>query len=135
MQKMLHFLQYHNAIPLAVTIMVMGAGATFAATNPEAIYSADQRVIAIDNTYLVNKDLSGYSPRVQITGVTEDDDNYYVAYQLSTVDLGADSVWKDLIKDEMMTVSKSDLGPYRDLGVYVTQQLKQIAIRSEVGLG
>ena len=121
MKNLLHFLQYHNAIPITLGIIFLGAGATFAATNPEAIYSSTQEVVAVDNTYIVDKDLSTYTPRVLITGVTEDVGNYYVAYDLSTVDLGADSVWKDLVKNETMTVSKADLGPYRDLGVYVTQ--------------
>ena len=57
MTNFLHFIQYHNAIPLAVTILVMGAGATFAATDPQAIYSQTQHVVAIDNTYIVGKDL------------------------------------------------------------------------------
>ena len=125
MNKFFHFLQYHNAIPITLGIIFLGAGATFAATNPEAIYSSTQEVVAVDNTYIVDKDLSTYTPRVLITGVTEDVGNYYVAYDLSTIDLGADSVWKDLVKNETMTVSKADLGEYRDLGVYVTQQLKQ----------
>ena len=100
MKNLLHFLQYHNAIPITLGIIFLGAGATFAATNPEAIYSSTQEVVAVDNTYIVDKDLS-------------------------TIDLGVDSVWKDLVKNETMTVSKADLGEYRDLGVYVTQQLKQ----------
>src|SRR3989344_563899 len=97
MKNLLHFLQYHNAIPITLGIIFLGAGATFAATNPEAIYSSTQEVVAVDNTYIVDKDLSTYTPRVLITGVTEDVGNYYVAYDLSTIDLGA----------------------------YVTQQLKQ----------
>lgn len=124
MKNLWHFLQYHNAVPITLGIIFLGAGATFAATNPQAIYSQTEQVVAIDNTYLVNKDLSTYSPQVQITGVTEDSDNYYVAYNLSTIDI-VDAVWKDVVKPETMTVSKADLGPYRDLGVYVTQQLKQ----------
>lgn len=128
MQKMLHFLQYHNAVPLAVTILVMGAGATFAATDPQAIYNTQQQVVSVDNTYIASKDLSAYQPRVQITQVTEDGDNYYVGYKLYTIDVD-NYVWKDVVKDELITVSKADLGPYRDLGVYVTQQLRQTTER------
>src|SRR3989344_1167724 len=133
MNRFFHFLQYHNAVPLAVTILVMGGGITFAATNPEAIYSAEQQVISIDNTYIAEKDLSAYTPTIEITGVTEDADNYYVAYKLSTIDL-TESVWKDVVKGETITVSKIDLGPYRDLGIYVTQQLKQTIDREEARL-
>jgi hypothetical protein len=124
MRNFWHFLQYHNAVPIALGIMVLGAGATFAATDPQAIYSAQQQVIAVDNTYIVNKDLSAYTPRAEITGVTEDAGNYYVAYKLYTIDL-QDSVWQDVTKDETMNVSKADLGAYHDLGVYVTAQLRQ----------
>src|SRR3989344_704823 len=125
MNRFVHFVQYHNAVPLAIGIVVMGAGATFAATNPEAIYSQTQTPISVDNTYIADKDLTTYTPRVQITGVTEDSDFYYVTYTLSTIDV-QDDVWQDGSRDEVMKVSKPDLGPYRDLGVYVTGQLKQI---------
>jgi len=124
MKNFLHFLQYHNAVPIALGVVILGGGATFAATDPQAVYSQSQQTVSIDNTYLVDKDLSSYTPTVQITAVTEDTDNYYVAYNFSTIDL-ADGTWKDVVKPETLTVSKADLGPYRDLGVYVTQQLKQ----------
>lgn len=124
LKPMLKFLQYNNAVPIAISIVLLGAGGAFAATDPAAVYSQSQQVLSIDNTYLVNKDLSTYTPTAQITGVTEDDQNYYIAYSFSTIDL-VNSVWQDTVKPETMTVSKADLGPYRDLGVYVTQQLKQ----------
>ena len=126
--RFLNFLQYHNAVPIAISFVLLGAGGAFAATDPGAIYSSQQQVVSIDNTYIVNKDLSTYSPRVQITGVTEDSDNYYVAYNLSTIDL-KNGVWQDVVKSNVMNVSKADLGPYRDLGIYVTGQLAQITER------
>lgn len=128
MNKILHFLQYHNAVPIAIGILVLGGGGAFAAANPDAIYSAEERVLSVDNTYLVAKDLSAWSPRVEITGVTEDEDYYYVAYTFSTIDL-VEYVWKDAQKPEVMRVSKLDLGPYRDLGLYVTEQLRQVIDR------
>jgi hypothetical protein len=124
----LHFLKYNNAVPIAISVMLLGAGGAFAATDPAAVYSANQQVVSIDNTYLVNKDLSAYTPQIQITGVTEDSDNYYVAYALSTIDL-KDSVWQDITRSDTIEVSKADLGPYRDLGVYVTQKMKDIVNR------
>lgn len=122
--SVLHFLSYHNAVPIAVSIVLLGAGASFAATNPETIYSESQTVLSIDNTYLVNKNLGAYSPRAQIATVTEDTDTYYVEYVLYTIDLD-DAVWKDVSRQQVMKVSKEALGPYRDLGVYVTGQLKE----------
>lgn len=123
-----HFIQYHNAVPIALGILMLGGGVTFAATNPETIYSAEQRVVSIDNTYLANKDLGNWTPQVRIGSVTEDEENYHVEYALSTIDLDG-YAWKDVTKSETMAVSKADLGQYRDLGVYVTQQLRQIIDR------
>lgn len=123
-----HFVQYHNAIPIALGVLFLGAGATFAATNPEAIYATEQTVVSIDNTYIANKDISSFSPRTEIVEVTEDTEYYYVTYLFTTIDI-SNSVWQDVTKPETMTVSKADLGQYRDLGVYVTEQLKQIVDR------
>jgi len=122
--SVLHFLSYHNAVPIAVSVVLLGAGASFAATNPETIYSESQTVLSIDNTYIVNIDLGAYSPRAQIVTVTEDIDTYYIEYVLYTIDLD-DAVWKDVTRGQVMKVSKEALGPYRDLGVYVTGQLKE----------
>lgn len=124
MSSFFKFLQYNNAVPVALSIVLLGAGGAFAATNPEALYSTEQRVLSIDNTYIVNKDLAAFSPRAAITGVTEDEEFYYVAYDFSTIDL-LEYVWRDVVKKEVMKVSKADLGPYRDLGLYVMEQLKQ----------
>lgn len=118
------FLQYHNAVPIAFSIALLGAGGVFAASNPEVLYNAESRAVSVDNSYIAHKDLSSYSPTVSITGVTEDEEYYYVAYTFSTIDL-AEYVWQDVVKKEVMKVSKADLGPYRDLGLYVTEQLKQ----------
>lgn len=124
MMHVLNFLRYNNAVPVAISLLLMGGASAFAATNPDAVYSQTQQVLSIDNTYLVSKDLSSYSPRVEILGVTEDADNYYVAYKMYTIDLD-NAVWKDVVKPETLTVSKAMLGQYRDLGVYVTEQLKE----------
>lgn len=124
MRRFLHFFQYNNAVPIALGVLFLGAGGAFAATNPDAIYSTQQSVLSVDNTYIANKDLSTWSPTATITSVTEDDENYYVQYQLKTIDI-QDAVWRDVTKDEVMTVAKAFLGPYRDLGVYVTGQLKE----------
>jgi len=119
-----HFLEYHNAVPIALGVLFLGSGAAFAATNPDAIYSTQQQVLSVDNTYIANKDLSTFMPRIMITAVTEDDANYYVAYTFSTIDV-KDYVWRDLDKSQTMKVAKSALGP-RDLGLYVSEQLGQL---------
>lgn len=125
---MLNFIQYHNAVPIAISVLLLGGASAFAATNPEAIYAEQQHVLSIDNTYLANKDFGSWTPQIRISSVTEDQDNYQVAYALTTIDLDG-YAWKDVVKNETMSVSKADLGRYRDLGVYVTQQLRQIIDR------
>ncbi len=128
MTPLLHFFQYHNAVPVALGILILGGTGVFAATNPEAIYSQQHEVLTVDNTYLVGKDLSSYSPRAVITAVTEDENDYFVEYEFHTIDVD-EYVWKDVIKKVTMQVSKTDLGEYRDLGLYVTQQLRQVIER------
>lgn len=124
----MNFLKYNNAVPVTVAIVMLGGGAAFAASDPSIVYSSTEAIVSIDNTYLVGKDLTAYSPVIQITGVTEDNDYYYTAYTLFSIDL-TDSVWKDVEREEVMQVSKSDLGAYRDLGVYVTEKMKDIVSR------
>ena len=125
MQPFFRFLSYNNAVPIALTILLSGAGATFAATNPESIYDSAQSVVVADNTYIANKDLSSFTPRIVILGVAEDTDNYYVTYALTTIDV-VDAVWRDIVKESVLTVSKGVLGEYGDLGLYATEQFKQI---------
>lgn len=124
MQKLLHFLSYHNAMPVTLGIIFLGAGGAFAATNPEVVYSEQQTVLSVDNTYLVGKDLAAFTPRVLITGVTEDDEHYYVAFDFTTIDI-IDYVWQDTVKKETLTVAKALLGQYGDLGLYATRQLSE----------
>lgn len=123
MNRLLNFIQYHNAVPVALGILVLGAGATFAATNPQAVYSQTQTPVSVDNTYIANKELSSYTPRAQIMQITEDADNYYVEYDFLTIDV-QEYVWRDVSKRNTLTVAKSALSG-GNLAAYVTEQLKQ----------
>ncbi|TSC87252.1 MAG: hypothetical protein G01um10148_357 [Parcubacteria group bacterium Gr01-1014_8] len=125
MQRLLHFLSYNNAVPIAVSIVFLGGTATFAATNPEAIFDSEQSVLSIDNTYIANKDLSGYTPTIEILGVTEDSEKYYVSYRLTTIDV-VDAMWRDVTENGVLEVAKPVLGQYGDLGLYATEQFKQL---------
>ena len=126
--QLLNFLQYNNAVPITLGIIFLGASGAYAATNPDVLYSTDQSVVSTDNTYIVNKDLSVFTPRVEIVGVTEDDEKYYVAYQLTSINL-VDAVWQDVSEKRVLSVSKNALGEYGDLGIYTTKQLKDIVDR------
>ena len=129
MNKALSFVAYNNAFPIALSVLLLGAGGAFAATPGarDAIYSSQSTVVSVDNSYIANKDLANYTPKTEITGVTEDADYYYVAYKLYTISL-KDAAWQDITRDDVVKVSKSDIAG-TDLGVYVTGQLKQIVDR------
>jgi hypothetical protein len=124
MKNFLHFLTYNNAVPITFGILFLGAGGAFAAANPEVILDSEEQVVSIDNTYIATKNLDKFTPKVRITSVKEDVEYYYVLYTFSTIDL-KDSVWQDTVKENTLKVSKSDLGQYRDLGLYVMDQLQQ----------
>lgn len=133
MRGLARFLKYNNIVPVTLSLLLLSFGSALAA-SPEvredvtgSVYSEKKSVLSVDNTYIASKDLSSYTPRVEILGVTEDTDSYYVAYRLLTIDV-QDYVWQDVAQDDVMTVAKSAIEG-RDLGVYVTEQLKQIIDR------
>ncbi len=130
MSRFLHFLTYNNAVPIALSIVLLSAGAAFAASEEvqQAVYNSTDAVVAVDNTYLTGKNLDAFTPRAEITAVTEDAETYYVSYTLTTIDV-VDAVWQDVVLSKQMEVSKALLGEYTDLGVYVTEQLKQVVAR------
>lgn len=128
MQSLWRFLSYNNAVPVILTVLLSGAGATFAAVNPDAVYDAQESVVSVDNSYIANKDLSSFQPRIDIVGVSEDEEKYYVSYKLTTIDV-VDAVWQDVIKNDVLTVAKGVLGEYGDLGLYATEQFNQIIDR------
>lgn len=119
-----NFLKYNNTVPIVVSLLLLSAGGAYAATNPDVILSQRQEVIGVDNSYIVNKDLATYTPTVEITNVVEDADSYTVEYRISTIDID-NYVWKDIMRQERMVVEKTELNG-KDLGLYVTGQLKNI---------
>ena len=127
MKKIFAFFTFNNAIPLAAMALTAGAGITFAATLPTGSLpapapAAQSEPAPPDTSYLVSKDLSAWSPSAQITGVTEDADNYYVVYEFSTIAL-AGAAWGPAVEEKTLTVPKAVLGS-RDLGLFVAGQLK-----------
>jgi len=132
MRKLVSFLSYHNAVPIAGIILALGASATFAASTgvislpaltQSASSTADVQLPVPDDSYLRSIDLDTYTPTAQVTGVTEDSSNYYVAYTLSTIAL-VGNAWQQTTEDQSMTISKAALGAYQDLGLYVASQLQ-----------
>lgn len=126
--RLVHFIKYHNAATVALVLLLI-SGSAFAASPQarEAVVNSETRVKSVDNSYIVNTNLDSFEPRVEITNVSEDETHFYVHYTLRSIGL-VDAVWQDVVKEKEMKVAKAQLGE-RDLGLYVTEQLKQVVDR------
>ncbi|MDP3988806.1 MAG: DUF5011 domain-containing protein [bacterium] len=126
MKRFLHFVQYHNVATLIVVVLFGAASTTFAASDTarKGVFSAEQEVVAIDNTFLIAQDLETFPFDVQIISVQQDDTFYYVDYSYTVIEL-VDYTWKDIEKNGSMKIShRQVLG--QDLGLFVAGQLGQI---------
>lgn len=127
LKRIVHFVQYHNFFTIALMALFMGASASFAA-SPElqqSVLAKNDVVRSADNTFLVNTDFDAYDMGIKIVSVTLDADKYYVSYTYNTV-VENDFVWQPVATNESMQVSKRELAG-RDLGLYVADQLGQLA--------
>ena len=126
MKKIVNFIKYNNLFTLVIMFVMLGTGVSLAA-SPEmraGVISSKDTVRSIDNSYIIAADLTHYNCNLRITGITEDTDNYYVAYSYQTIGL-VDYVWRDVPNIKSLTVSKAALGK-EDLGVFVSDQLGQL---------
>ena len=126
MKNLLKFLAYNNAVPIAFGIVFLGAGGALAASPAvqQSVYNVSQTVQSIDNTRIVNADIDALPFTLQVAGVTEDQDNYYLTYTLSTIRL-VEGVWQDTNEQKLLTVPKSGLRG-EDLGLYASRQLAEV---------
>lgn len=127
-KKFSDFVRYDNTLPLLLIVGFIGASSTFALSNDsvqQALLQPTTKVISIDNSYIANVNLSNFSPKVLITAVQEDMDSYIVTYSFETIEL-VDAVWKPTTISRTLKVDKSVLGKYKDLGLFVTEELKQV---------
>lgn len=124
------FLRYNNAVPLFVAIAIVVSGSAFAATPTgqetisQTLVGKTEKVISVDNTYIAAVDLTSWTPRVRVTGVKEDTDNYYVAYILSTIDV-KDYKWQNVDEENTLKVDKTFLKEFKSLQDYVKYELAQ----------
>ncbi len=104
------FIKYNNTIPIVLGILFLSSSVTFAASPQarEAVYKATTEVQTVDNSYIATVTLDTYPFAIRVTGVTEDADRYYIAYDFETIDV-VDYVWQDALKKGVMQVFKSQL--------------------------
>lgn len=132
MQKVLHFLKYHNAVSITAVFLIV-AGGSFAASPDlragvgDALVQKTETIVSIDNTRLLAADLNAFNPELHITAISEDDKTYYVTYQYKTLEI-QEAAWSDAVKEATLKVSKDLLTQkHRDLGLYVAEELGEVA--------
>ena len=133
LRKLTTFIKYNNALPLAFLGLFLGFGGALAANDElreaatEVIISKEVSVESVDNSFIINTNLDQFVPSVQITNITEDNENYYISYTLGTIDL-SNGAWKVVSLSKEFTVSKTLLGR-EDLGVYVAEETREMVDR------
>jgi len=125
MKKIANFLLYNNLVPVVFGVLFLGSAGALAASPDvrDAVLEANEVVRSVDNSYVVTADVANYPYEVVVTQVTEDGEQYYVDYTLSTIDL-EDYVWKNVVKQKTLEVSKEALQG-KDLAAYVSVELTQ----------
>lgn len=128
MQKILHFIKYHNAFTIIVVILVVGSGALASSnTLQSSLLSTEEKIISVDNTLLLSTNFDSFNPSLHITNIIEDEERYYITYRYKTMGI-EDYTWKELEKEELLKVDKAFLVQKgRDLGLYVAEELGEVA--------
>lgn len=129
MKSLTHFIQYNNAVPLVLSFLLLGAGATFASTEAGqgALIGRQETVVSVDNSFLLAKNLIDWSPKVTVTNVVKEGSQYIVTYSLETIDVDS-YIWRDVVKTQEMRVDEEVLVKYIDLAAYVQFQLKDVVV-------
>jgi hypothetical protein len=122
-QRILNFVKYNNGFPFIVGILLVGTS-TFAATDPGAVVSSQQTVVSVDNSRIISVDLSNFNQNLQIKGITEDADNYYVDYTYDSIVI-QDNAWQDAVVENTMTIDKASLRG-GDLGTWLAGKLSDV---------
>lgn len=128
-QKLHTFVFYNNTLPIVLGVLLLSTG-TVLASNEEvrrgvasSVVAAEERIVSVDNTYIINFDLEGHDFAAQVDEITEDDESYYVTFSYTTVSL-EDYVWQPVEKQKELQIAKEQLGD-KDLGVYVGKEMAE----------
>ena len=126
MKKFAHFLKYNNTVPLVFGVLFLGAGATFAAAPAarEAVLDSEAVVTEVDNSYLLETTINDSTVTITIGSVTENDEEYYIEYQLGTMEV-RDGVWQPVTRTKTLKVNKESVVG-RDLGLYAEEEIAEV---------
>lgn len=131
MRSLLHFIKYNNAVPLILSVLILGTGATFAASPklreavlPNQTVQPFGAPKAADTSNLMKADLDSYDISVRIDTLTENTEAYAVEYSYNTYDI-VDGIWQETRKSRRMDIPKVLLGK-RKLTDYLSEQIGQV---------
>ena len=121
--KVLNFIKYNNAFTIILGLFFFGFGISFAADPAilDTVYSSQETVVSVDNSWIVSADLDNYNFNLRINSITEDEKNYYAAYSYQTMAI-ENGVWQNKEVSKILTVSKEALEG-KDLGLHVAKEL------------
>mgnify|MGYP006053827675 FL=1 len=79
---------------------------------------------SIDNSYLLNTEISDATVEIVVGSVTENGQTYFVEYQMSTIGI-KDGVWQPVTVTKTLEVLK-EIVLNRDLGLYSSEELSEV---------
>ena len=126
-QKIIEFVRYHNAFVVIMALAFIGLGGALASdAGKEALGGVETSVEikGIDNSAILAADLESFDAMMQIVGVREDAEDYFVEYVYNTFAI-ENNAWQEISRQEILNVSKAGLGA-RDLGLYLIEELGEI---------
>jgi hypothetical protein len=126
MQKIIHFIKYHNAFSIMVFVVFIAFNVGLAASPEfrENFVNRQETVQSVDNSALVLANLSAFNFQPKIKSISEDDNNFYVVYSYKTLIID-NYVWQEKEKENTLVVNKRGLEG-RDLGLYVAEELSEM---------
>ncbi|MBU4536488.1 DUF5011 domain-containing protein [Patescibacteria group bacterium] len=78
----------------------------------------------VDVVKILNTNFDKFDSKLQITEITEDDNNFFVSYQYLTLAV-ENRVWDEVIKEKNISIAKNILEG-KDLSVYLSEELAEV---------
>lgn len=126
MQKIIHFIKYHNAFTIGLALLFVFSGVIFASEDVREA-TIGKKIVnehGIDNSAILSAELDNFGFQMTIQNVREDDQKYYIDYGYRTLDIQGNS-WQEVLESGTLTISKEALGG-RDLGLHAQEELGEI---------
>lgn len=127
MKRLADILAHHNSVPITLGFLFLASGTALAASpavRDAVIGGVVTETVSVDNSAIINVDLDHFDANMTIIAVTEDAQNYYVAYRYRTFNVEG-AAWEEVQKDSVLTVAKDALQD-GDLKTHAIEQLRQV---------